>query len=70
MVKRVATFSDDLADCAILCQAVASHAPHLAMKGAALHGFIPVHSTGEMGSTFNAILYFEGTLWEVAISGG
>ena len=52
MVKRVATFSDDLADCAILCQAVASHVPHLAAKGAALHGFIPVHSTGERESAF------------------
>lgn len=47
MPKRVSTFSDDLADGAILCQAVASHAAHLTVNGGALHDFIPVHSTGE-----------------------
>lgn len=47
MPKRVSTFSTDLADGSILCQAVASHVPHFAVKGGPLHGFIPVHSTGE-----------------------
>lgn len=47
MPKRVSTFSTDLADGSILCQAVASHVPHFAIKGGPLHGFIPVHSTGE-----------------------
>ncbi len=50
MPKRVSTFSNDLADGAILCQAVASHVPHFTVKGGPLHGFIPVHSTGEKTS--------------------
>lgn len=48
MPKRVSTFSNDLADGAILCQAVASHVPHFTAKGGPLHGFIPVHSTGKL----------------------
>lgn len=48
MPKRVSTFSKDLADGAILCQAVASHVPHFTVKGGPLHGFIPVHSTGRL----------------------
>lgn len=48
MPKRVSTFSNDLADGAILCQAVASHVSHFTVKGGPLHGFIPVHSTGKL----------------------
>lgn len=48
MPKRVSTFSNDMADGAVLCQAVASHVPHFTVKGGPLHGFIPVHSTGEL----------------------
>lgn len=48
MPKRVATFSTDLADGAILCQTIASHVPHFTVKGGPLHGFIPVHSTGRL----------------------
>eukprot|EP00903_Cladosiphon_okamuranus_P009303 g8875.t1 len=53
MPKRVSTFSNDLADGAILCQAIASHVPHFHVKGGPLHGFIPVHSTGELSDLSN-----------------
>ncbi|CAM9742155.1 unnamed protein product, partial [Ectocarpus fasciculatus] len=53
MPKRVSTFSADLADGSILCQAVASHVPHFTVKGGPLHGFIPVHSTGELSDLSN-----------------
>lgn len=48
MPKRVSTFSNDLADGAILCQAIASHVPNFTVKGGPLNGFIPVHSTGKL----------------------
>lgn len=60
MPKRVSTFSDDLVDGAILCQMVASHAPHLVEAEAPLDGFIPVYCIGKRVSLGKAFLILAG----------
>lgn len=68
MPKRVSTFSDDLVDGAILCQMVASHAPHLVEAEAPLEGFIPVHHIGERVSLGKAFLMLAGKQNKIVVS--
>lgn len=60
MPKRVSTFSDDLVDGAILCQMVASHAPHLVEAEAPLDGFIPVYCIGKRVSLGKTLRFSRG----------